>query len=1360
MVRTWVNHLKRNQVRRAYLLLLLLWLIHCGSTPNVHAQSEMVIEDISSQTGLPNGSINCVGQDETGFIWIGTWKGLFRYDGYSVINFSLINPEFSALKITDLHVNGNKLWVGSFVSGFYCIDLKDYRFLHYHKQAAEGFIVPDNDILSISSEPNGRVAVATERGGLIIIGTNNKVELCFNPENSPEVISINQVSRVQGIGPDEFAFSTNKLTILNLLSEKIDTISNPEFNTYITSFFRISEKEYYIGNGNGFFHVKRQGMGFVAEKVLSISTNAILKLKGFNSNNFLLGTADGVYEYNADSGGIRKFSFNKDEKTSSQNIRVLKYTHDDAIMIGSENGLFSLISRKQHFNHIGLKDPIGVEPIISSIRKTGDQIFVGSWGQGLFILNKKDNLLVPIDFEGSSSIDPKFIYALELKGNKIYFSCRNYHGIFSFDYTSKPYRFDYQPFFLDQTGERKRFIVTSIYNSDYRGLMLGTWEGLLFFQDPISGGFKAVAHPEGRLPSTKNYSIFSIMEDSDRSVWLGANGGGVVRLNFQNQQISDELKITSENGLVSNFVTQIYQTRNGRVWFGTEEGLSYYEKGKVETPFPKDIVFDIQSMMEDPIGFLWLGTQNGILRVNSNQPDEPYKHFDQADGLTNKSFYINCIEQDEQFTFYFGGFNGIDYFTPYKIEYNYKKPTTKITDFFILNQRQYPVGSSAKSVLKYNIAYTSTIKLKYNQNTFSISFSNLEYQIPEKCQFAFMLSGIDQDWNYRDAENRIAYYTKLSPGKYTFNVKSTNNDGIWSEQPTTLDITISPPFWASTWAFLFYLIIVMLLFFLFTYTKVANVETRHRQQLKELEFNKQRDLDELKLKFFTNISHEFRTPLTLILGPVARIISSEKNDPFHDQHLLVYRNASRLLHLTNRIIDFRKNEKEQLKLKVGFGLLTDFLYNIFLFFKYEAENRDIAYTYKSDWEGKSWFDREFVESITFNLLSNAFKYTPAGRSISLILSREDEWLRIRVQDTGNGIEKEDQEKIFERFYSSNKYNSAGIGLSFTRRLVELHKGKIELKSETGKGSVFSVYLPADDRFSEAEKSHQENKENIMNWAKPEIEIKNRANDQARKIKSLFLKDELIALIVDDNLDVRLFLRSLLEDQFKILEAENGEEGLKLAITSLPDIVISDVMMPGMSGLELCEKIKADVRTDHIPVILTTVLSSHSDRLEGLKKGADSYIPKPIDPDHLLIRVNNLIERQLKIREKFKLVDSDEGGNDQGTEKPLEIEVNPLIEKAREIVLKNIDNSEYSIDDFCLEIGLSRMQLYRKFKAITGLSANSFIRKVRLHKAAELIKTGNYSIKEVTYDVGFTDLKYFRKCFYDEFGVNPSEFGGR
>nr|MDA3929013.1 response regulator [Prolixibacteraceae bacterium] len=1060
-----------------------------------------------------------------------------------------------------------------------------------------------------------------------------------------------------------------------------------------------------------------------------------------------------VLEYNVETKKISSY-LKGDNDNKSLDVNELLITKDNTILVASETGLYSMFNRNIQFKKISSNADEDIPDIISKIKSYKETLYVGSWGKGIMQYDKQKDYLTPTKFDNKNNLQPRFIYSLETHNDQMWFSSKNQMGIYKFDHNTKPITLNYYPQFRDRYNNLSSYTVISLLETSNNTFLVGTWDGLLFYYNEEIDEFIILTDTHGNLPLSKDISMNSILEDNEGFIWIGLGGGGVLKLKIDNNQIIQQELITTKQGLVSNFVTTLYQSRNNKIWIGTEAGLTIYENNEYISTFNEDIIFDFQSITEDPIGFLWMGTQKGILRINSNHFKEPYKLFDTSDGLSNNSFYLNSVYAADDYTLYFGGLNGINYFTPYKIEYNFKKPNPKITNFNLFNTALYPTSKKNQTILNKNITLSESIKLNYNQNTFAFEFSNLEYQLQEKCQFSYMLEGVDNDWNYKDADNRYANYTKLSPGNYTFHLKSTNNDGVWSDKPVSISISIAPPIWASTIAVIIYFVFAMVSIFIIIYLRVMKVQQKHQQQLKDVEYRKQKELDELKLRFFTNISHEFRTPLTLILGPLAKILENETNNPFKEKHLMIFRNASRLLQLTNRIMDFRKNEKDQLNLKVQETNISEFIYNIFLFFNYEAQKRNIDYRFKTTFEGSIYADQEFLESIAFNLLSNAFKYTPNDKSITVNISQSLKGVVITISDTGKGIKEEEQIQIFDRFYSSTKRNSAGIGLSFSKRLVELHKSEITVESEFGIGSSFSLTLPIKDVYSDDEKKISQNKETIVDWKKIDQSLQQSLTNELLEIKNLYEKDELIALIVDDNFEIRQFLKSLLENDFKIIEAANGKLALDKAFEQIPDIVISDIMMPEMDGLELCQTLKNDPRTDHIPVILTTVLSAQTDRIEGLSKGADSYIPKPIDPSHLMIRIKKLIEKQLKLKEKFNLQNIT---TEQNEINEPEKEIHPLVEKAHNIVLQNLDNSEYNIDNFCADLGLSRMQLYRKFKAITGLSANSFIRKVRLHKAAEMLKTGNLTVKEVTYDVGFIDLKYFRKCFNDEFGVNPSEY---
>ena len=1327
------------------MLLLMLVVI-----ANSSLASSSIFEKISSETDLPEGAVNCIVQDNAGFIWIGTWKGLYRYDGYNTINFSTINQDFSALKIADLLIDGDNLWVGTFVSGMYKIDLLNYSIIRYHQKAESCYRITDNNINAITVMPNRTIFFGSENGGMSIIGPDGCVKRNYSTKNENSKFNNNQVSKLCPIDEERIIIGNSGLLIFNLSNDEFEKIENQYSQNYILDIVKVDNNQYLVSTLDRLLLLSLNDTIHHIAIVLDQKINAIVK----HENIIYLAGNNGILLYDAKNGNITRFDDNETINNQHLVINCFLTTHDNAIIAGTESGLFIISNRKQQFMHINSHSETNSTNIVSCIETWENELIIGTWGNGLYKLNKKNQQLEPIIFSNYKINSPRFIYATKKINNNLWFSDKNEMGIFKIETNKKPYRLKHYLNFNGIENESGYYTITCISGSTNDNFIVGTWDGLLFSYDEFSDSFEIIKDQNGQLPASKDISIFSILKDNQGFTWLALSGGGVIKMKIVNNVILSQEIITVNNGLANNFTTTLFQSKNQKIWIGTEAGLSVYNNGQIENLYHNNIILDIQSIAEDPIGFLWLGTQNGIYRINSNNHTEAFKNFDTTDGLINKSFFLNSIHADSNQVFYFGGYNGIDYFTPYKIEFNYQKPTPKITNFQLFNRHIFPTNISDRKILNTTITETSEIVLKHNQNSFSFEFSNLEYLNQEKCQFAFKLEGIDNEWNYRDSKQRYAYYTKLSPGNYTFHLKSTNNDGLWSDETLSLSINILPPFWASTFAYIIYFITAMLVIFLAIYNQVVKMQRNHQQKLKEIEYKKQKELDELKLRFFTNISHEFRTPLTLILGPLSKILETEKNNPYKEAHLMIFRNAGRLLQLTNRILDFRKNENEQLKLKVCETNVSDFVYNIFLFFNYEAQKRNIDYRFKTNFDEKRLIDREFIESVCFNLLSNAFKYTPDGKSITIGVDPLNDGISIWVADTGPGVEPQNLQHIFDRFYTTNKHNSAGIGLSFSKRLIELHKGQLNVESEYEHGSKFTVFLPSDSVYSNKEKQTTESKEDTIDWKKIDQTVHNQQTEQINNLKSIFDKDEMVALIVDDNFEVRQFLTSLLNENFKIIEASNGEEALEIAFNNIPDIIISDVMMPGIDGYQLCQKIKNDERTDHIPIILTTVLSSQDDRNEGLLKGADSYIPKPIDPKHLLIRVNKLIEKQLKMKEKFKITNFSSANENKETNKP---DVHPLVEKAHKIVLKNIDNSEYNIDDFCNDLGLSRMQLYRKFKAITGLSANSFIRKVRLNKDAGLLKQGNFTVKEVTYDVGFIDLKYFRKCFYDEFGANPSDY---
>jgi len=738
------------------------------------------------------------------------------------------------------------------------------------------------------------------------------------------------------------------------------------------------------------------------------------------------------------------------------------------------------------------------------------------------------------------------------------------------------------------------------------------------------------------------------------------------------------------------------------------------------------------------------------------------QNYDEPDGLQGKEFNERAACRTQSGELLFGGAQGFNIFRPQDININRREPTVVFTNLDIYNT---PVKVNEKIngriLLKESIAGTDEIVLKAREKMFSVEFAALDYFQPVKNRYKYRLEGFDNEWMESDAALRKATYTNLNQGSYVFRVVASNNDGTWNETGASLAITVQPPFWKSRTAFVLYFLAVALLLFLLRFVVLERERMKFRAQQEKQEADRRHEIDMLKIKFITNISHEFRTPLSLIITPMEKILRNVDKPELQHQLSFVYRNARRLLNLVNQLLDFRRLEFQQLKLYPSRGDIVAFAREITGSFSDLAEKKNIALHFETRLESlQTLFDHDKVEKIIFNLLSNAFKFTPEKGKITVTLSQESNplstdgngdpsatWVLIRVADTGIGIPKDKQEKVFEQFFQDEISpmlinQGTGIGLSLVSEFVKLHKGRITLESEVGKGSCFTVMLPVTLESVWAETT-QANAQVVMENSGP-------STGTARNPK-----DRQTVLIVEDNDDFLFYLKDNLKARYTILEASDGITGLKLARDRTPDLVVSDIMMPGMDGIELCRAIKNDRHTSHIPVILLTARTSDAQRMEGFEIGADEYITKPFSFEILESRIKNLIHQRETVRKSFqKRVELT----------PSEIQITSLdeklIQKAMAIVEHNMSNPGFSVDRLAKEIGMSRVHLYKKLTSLTGKSPIEFIRVIRLKRAARLLEKSQMSIAEIAYQVGFNNPKYFARYFREEYRMLPSEYASK
>jgi signal transduction histidine kinase/DNA-binding response OmpR family regulator len=866
---------------------------------------------------------------------------------------------------------------------------------------------------------------------------------------------------------------------------------------------------------------------------------------------------------------------------------------------------------------------------------------------------------------------------------------------------------------------------------------------------------------------------------------VGTDEGGLNRFNETDQSF------TAFNiGLEYYSIQAIYEDEQGRFWVGTyQKGIYLFdrEKGVVvdniteKDGLPSDLT---KSILEDGSGNLWVGTDNGLSMVDpENRRVKSYLNSGSREGnryLRSSALKISTGEM------LFGAREGFIIFHPDSIKDDPVPPQVVISDVSLFNRPDEELTFGGF------ISDLDEVELAYNENDLRFDYVGLHYSDPSKNQYKYMLENFDEDWIDAGTQ-RNATYTNLDAGEYVFRVTACNRDGVWNEEGASLKIIIPPPFWATWWAYTLYVLFILGMLYSIRRYELGRTHLKNQLKLDEVKLKEREETDKLKSRFFANISHEFRTPLTLILGPSENIVSNSKEEETQKSASTIKRNANRLLGLINQLLDLSKLEAGKLKLKASKNNIVPFIKGVTMSFESVAERKDITLRVQSSKnEIDLYFDKEKMTKIMTNLLMNACKFTldggavtvaltlipsPSGRGMSDLPAgvltkaggQGEGKMQIIVKDTGVGISEEELPKLFDRFYQvdsshTREHEGTGIGLALTKELVELHHGTISATSETGKGTEFTILLPVgrnhlkDEEIVETEVVSDEVILTPDTIGMKNLKENNAADsshfDKLSVTDNEVNEDKNIILLVEDNVDVREFIKDSLGNEFQIEEASNGEQGVRKAEQIIPDLIISDVMMPKMDGNELTKRLKNDEKTSHIPIILLTAKSEQQSKLEGLETGADAYLTKPFDTKELQVRINNLISIRRKLQAKF--------GKDEfiPAKKTEEKKLTNLEEqfmcKVMEVIENHISEEEFSIEQFGKEVGMSRVQLHRKLKALSGKSASNYLRSVRLGKAKKMIEQEKGNISEIAYSVGFSSPQYFTRCFKEEFGFPPSD----
>ncbi|WP_324721704.1 hybrid sensor histidine kinase/response regulator transcription factor [Salinimicrobium sp. HB62] len=1363
--------------KRPYFLFFLFFLYVAFCFGQEKPLQKYQFEDLSN---IPTQrAVATISQDQQGFIWMGTnGLGLNRYDGLDYAIYQYREKDSTSLSNSLVHATfvdeKNRLWVGTEMGlDLYNRDLDN--FLHI-PMTEEGIEPAVHSILNLGVD---ELLVGTHEDGIFRVNSQSLESFSVEIEGVSEIRNflINDFAHFDHrivVGTDrglfEFDKEQNKLYPLTFM-----TLNGRErITAHVQSFAVDQYGTLWVGTTTqGLYRIEGNENGRYVIQHFPITSKRILSLLATPRKTMLCGTEnDGMFELDRHGKILKQYLSTKDDDKSikSNSIWSLFLDHQERIWIGYYNNGVAVYDRlSDKFADIESKlnnsNTLQANSVTGILKDEKGRTWIGMDGGGIdvyhpqshsftHLLNNRNNVA-----SGLHSPDVQTLFK-DSKGN-IWVGTWD-HGI----YLLKKGSTSFINYNIENTeGEIATNRILSFTEDSKGTIWIGTFSRGLHSYDPRSGKF-SVYDQEPFLRERISYSnVRKVYVDSQDQLWIGGNPG-LFRLKIQNgkyflEVMSGRFYAGAGKRSFDSQVLDIYEDSSQRIWIGTDgAGLSTYDMKTDRFSWikPEDGLdkLTVSSVVQDNEGNIWAAGNNGLAKLD--RTNNSIKNFTINDGLLSNDFNNSAVYKDRDGTLYFGSYEGVNFFNPAQLTSNNSPSKVYFTDLKIFNQSVKP-GEEASPLDKV-ISQTRKIELHHSQSVFTIDFASIDFTRPEKIYFAYYLQGFEDKWNYVQ-NTRSATYTNLPAGDYTFKVKAANSDGIWGAEPASVQITILRPWWFTNLAITGYILLILGLCFLFY--RYFNSRIKHKRLIEqERERHLQEEvLNDKKIQFFTNISHEFRTPLTLILSPLQDILHNDILPEKLKRKLnIINKNTVRLKRLVDELMDFRKLQLDEIPLKISEFRINSLLEESLEYFREEAQQRNIALTLES--ENKNIMiraDKGKLEKILFNLLSNAFKSTPNNGIITLAvaikqehhfrLTDEDlplEALEISIEDTGKGIPTEELDKIFERFYqikdlNEQYYSGTGIGLEVVKSFVELHKGDIKVESESGVGTKFTILLPLNKTLStvaeviDPETAYQKHETRAHELAKPEFEKQHK--------KTL--------LLVEDNLELRSYLQEELSFDYRVLTALDGIEAIEKADKYLPDVVVTDVVMPNMSGIEFCSQLKKNIKTSHIPVLMLTAKSQSDDLIEGLEAGADVYLTKPFEMKVMRSQLKQLLSTRALLYSKyigdFKKAETEPGSISLDQQFILEI-----IRYTRQ----NIKETNLNVEKLAKEFNLSRSQLYRKIKTLTGLTANELIRKIRLERAKELLEESASSVSEISYAVGFSSPSYFSKCFKSHFGILPKE----
>ena len=1379
-------------------------------------QGQLQLNQISHINGLSQNTVNSIIQDNDGFLWIATYNGVNKYDGYSMDYYDLSNRNLSSNLIHNLFKdNDGNIWAGTPESGINRINPNTKKIVTFFNNSidAGNFRSNPNTVFQLHQSASGVYFYLSKKGGYNFFRISKK-DIIINHEKNitwkSGGSSINMAkpskngkhwffnsSKGVKLSQANVAFENDKIA-LNLQDSNI---MDPIFdNGFVVNFYEYSKNTlYFVSNKLELIEIKlNDDLKVISKKRIDIFSNSrdlskinyqTVSIISDNKNGLWIGRNEILINYNVNSGAIFDIGESGNNKLENKDIKRLFVDKFNILWVGTyNNGVYKIDFEKKSFlssiaflkKEALYNEVFHKSPIKAMCEDNNGNIWLGAGGLGgiaKITVNQLDSSL-------SNSKQKKWV----------------------FDYLNTNKKFQKQPFYR----------IKKLLNDSKGNIWVGSSSGLSKIQ-LLSNSYKTETfkafNPE---KSSFSFPVFAIEEDHLGAIWAGYFGNGLLKLTYNNNSKKYEylsykndpenteslsnntIRVITEdsyknlwigtalglnklkynkdgsvvfdrffnnkkdnNSLGNDHVLDVFQSKNGNIYVGTFGGglneitilknnKYQFKRYTIKNGLPSDVVYHIE---EDSSGNLWLMHIRGMSKLNLTTGKVSY--FKNQSNLNEYEFKDGAVLKTSSGYIIGGTTTGFSFFDPDKLTENKTKAELVITDFKISNESvNIFEKKQGKVILDKNINQTDKIELSYNMNSFEFTFSSLHFSDPEKNKYKYILEGFDDKWYYSIGnQRRFAAYTNVPAGEYTFKVYGSNSAGMWTDEPKKISVSIKNPWYLTTLSIFLFLILLVTVIYVFV-----------KIRLNQIRLEKSEEMNQMKLQFFTNVSHELRTPLALIVSPLEQIIRGNVN--LKDQpklNSIMYKNSNRLLKLINQLLDFRKAESGNLSLMVQNDDLVSFVRDVFTVFEEIALEKEIKFLFLSgEKEISAWFDNDKIEKILYNLLSNAFKFTPKGKSIKVSVEiKNKDYAIIKVIDYGIGIPEEELNSVFERFYQTRNKNisaqeGSGLGLAYIKHLVKIHNGEINIKSKLHEGTTCTVTIPiSKTAYLKSSIIELQPQKYNFNYSTTGVNILKESQLLRGKLVENITEHSTetpLILIVEDNRELRDYMVDFLSNDFRVLTANNGKEGLDLAIKNIPNIIICDLMMPIMDGVEMCKTLKTDVNTSHIPVIILTAKSGIENEKEGLETGADEYLLKPFDVDLLKLRLNNILRTKQQWIQKFKT---------NSSSKPWKELSNKLdqkfIEKSIEIVKKNLDNANFSVEQFALEIGMSRSALFLKLKSVTGQSSSEFIRTIRINNAAKLIRSMKYSISEIIYMVGFSDPKYFRTCFKKQFGMRPSEY---